>query len=593
MNNLELYDKNCIVPDGHVDRYKQPEEWLKRKIDWITFYRRNVHRFIEHYLGVRLHPYQIVWIYDMSQCEYFVTIASRATAKSWLVALYAIAIAILYPHSEIVVASTIQKQAGKLMNKISKFRNEYPMIYREISKYANTANERVCNFHNASTITVVACKDGGRGERATLTIGEEFVGMDKVKYDSVVRQFAYARQAGYSTLPEWSFLPPEEPREILISSAYHKGLWWYTETVGCIKKMLAGKSAGFIAFDYSVAIEHKIKTIKQIAKDKSDMDMIAFQEECCNIPWGENSDAYFKLIMFERTQNITKAFYPQRNDNYNPKKNPYGLKKVEGELRVVSADIAIMGGRINDNTILSCTRLIPTQADGYLREVCYMESHSGENSITQAFRIKQLFYDFEADYLVLDKGGSSGMGIYDELGTLTKDNDRGIEYPAWTIMYTEDQDKYEELHNRTIASNAKDIIYLVNAGSKLNDAIATAMRDKLQKKMINFLISEMDAEPYLIKNFPKEYTKLNDEVSEKGWFLHPYVQTSAFVNECVSLSMSLLDGYIKLKEPSGGRKDRYTSVSYMNYFVSKILDPRIRKEETMESVDEFVKAVFW
>ena len=32
-------------------------------IDWCTFYRRNIHRFAEHYLGIRLHFYQKIMLY--------------------------------------------------------------------------------------------------------------------------------------------------------------------------------------------------------------------------------------------------------------------------------------------------------------------------------------------------------------------------------------------------------------------------------------------------------------------------------------------------------------------------------------------------
>lgn len=161
-------------------------------------------------------------------------------------------------------------------------------------------------------------------------------------------------------------------------------------------------------------------------------------------------------------------------------------------------------------------------------------------------------------------------------------------------MYTEDRDKsnYEELLNRTIVSNAEEIIYTVSATAKLNNDIAVTMRDKLQKHMINFLINEMDAEDYLIKNNP-DYSKFSDEISERAWYLHPYIQVSSLVNECVGLSMSMVNGYIKLKEPTGARKDRYTSVSYMNYFVSTVLDPKIRKDEDFLDERDLVNSVFW
>ena len=57
--------------------------------------------------------------------------------------------------------------------------------------------------------------------------------------------------------------------------------------------------------------------------------------------------------------------------------------------------------------------------------------------------------------------------------------------------------------------------------------------------------------------------------------------------------MTMLNGYIKLKEPSGGRKDRYTSVSYGSYFVSIYLDPQIRKDEEFLDEKELANSVFW
>jgi len=288
-------------------------------------------------------------------------------------------------------------------------------------------------------------------------------------------------------------------------------------------------------------------------------------------------------MMFQNNSNIKTAFYPQRRDKYNPKKNPYGIKKMDGEIRVLAADIATRPGTGNDNTIISCIRCLPTKSNGYTREYCYMESHNGENTLVQALRIKQIFYDFEADYLVLDIA-NSGIGIYDDLGIITKDSERGCEYPAWTIFYSEDRDKkqYEELLNRTIAKDAHPVIYPISATPKLNNDIAVSFRDKLQKHMISFLISEVDADEYLLKTNP-DYMKFNEEISERVWFLHPYIQYSNMINESISLSMSLNGGFIKLSEPSGGRKDRYTSVSYGNYFIAIVLDPTIRKEGTNDS----------
>jgi hypothetical protein len=74
------------------------EERRENIKNWVTFYRRNIHRFAEHYLGIKLHLYQIIILYLMNTCPLVVIVASRATAKSFITALYAVCKAILYPN---------------------------------------------------------------------------------------------------------------------------------------------------------------------------------------------------------------------------------------------------------------------------------------------------------------------------------------------------------------------------------------------------------------------------------------------------------------------------------------------------------------
>ena len=417
-------------------------------------------------------------------------------------------------------------------------------------------NKWQVDFHNGSVIKVVAARDSSRGRRSTFTIYEEFRLIDKEVLDSVIRPFSYIRQAPYLKSPEWTNYG-EEPKEVFISSAYHKGLWWFAETKKNIMDMLKGQNAGFIAFDARIAIHHHIKTRRQLRNEVSKMDEITALEEYYNIPWGENSDSYFKLKQFSRARHIERAFYPQKNDNYNPKKNPYDIPKVEGEIRLLACDVSQRSGKANDLSITWCIRLLPTHK-GYFREVVYGESFSGENSILQSLRIKQLFYDFNADVVVLDvASGGGGLPMYDQLGQITKDSERGLEYPPMTIMphSTIEDATYAELSKRTLGLNAIPVVYPISASAKLNSIMAVEMRDKLQKKLFGLLVDETRAEDYLIKSKSGEYMK-SDDVNAKAFYMHPYVQTSLLVNEAINLTMTLSSGNIRLTEPSGARKHR-------------------------------------
>jgi hypothetical protein len=563
------------------------EQRRNNLIDWCTFYRRNIHHFVSHYFGIKLHFYQKIWLYLMSTRDSFVAIAARASAKTWLAGVLACARAVLYPKSEIVVVASTKEQAGIIVEeKIKSLMDASPNLCREISNVTTNLNKWAVEFHNGSIIKVVAARDSSRGKRSTFTIYEEFRLIDKEVIDSVIRPFSYIRQAGWLKNPLYEQYA-EESKEIFISSAYHKGLWWWDETKKTIRAMLRGDNVGFIALDVRVALEHKIKTLKQIKNDLSKMDEIVALEEVYNIPWGENSDAFFKLRDMTRARKIEKAFYPQRSDaSYNPKKNPYGIVRTDGEVRLLSCDLAQRSGRQNDLSITWCIRLLPT-TKGYFREICYGEAFSGISSIKQSLRIKQVFHDFDADAMVLDVGaGGGGIPIYDMLGQVTKDSERDLEYPAMTIMpHSSIEDSiYEELKNRTLGVNALPVIYPISASAKLNSSMAIDMKDKFKKRLVGLLVDETRAEDYLIKTRAGEYMK-NDDISAKAFFMQPYTQCSLLVNEAVGLSGVLSAGNIKLVEVPGARKDRIVSLMMGSYYASFLDAELLRDNDGLSDLD--------
>jgi hypothetical protein len=115
----------------------------------------------------------------------------------------------------------------------------------------------------------------------------------------------------------------------------------------------------------------------------------------------------------------------------------------------------------------------------------------------------------------------------------------------------------------------------------MNTQIAVEMRDKLQKRMIEFLVNEMDAETYLLKD-SKNLETLFADSDTRARALSVYFQTTLLINECINLKLSptaLASGNVKLDpSTSTGRKDRFSSFSYGNYFAS-LLDKELLHEE--------------
>lgn len=136
--------RNTCADDIQATLYKNfpPDNFLGGKsnvdhfIQWITFFRRNLHRFASDYLGIKLYLYQAVMLYLMGICEFIVIIASRASAKSFITALYCCCKCILYPNSKIVLAAGTKGQAKLLVSeKIQKeLMSASPALRKEIRK---------------------------------------------------------------------------------------------------------------------------------------------------------------------------------------------------------------------------------------------------------------------------------------------------------------------------------------------------------------------------------------------------------------------------------------------------------------------------
>lgn len=124
-----------------------------------------------------------------------------------------------------------------------------------------------------------------------------------------------------------------------------------------------------------------------------------------NLMYGQNADALYALEDVNKNRTLKNVFYPIKNIDYQSLKNRKKETLRDGEIRIMGVDIALMGGHANDNTVITCMRLIPN-GDSYLRKVSYIESIDGLHTDDQAIRIKQLFEDFQASKLALDCHGN-------------------------------------------------------------------------------------------------------------------------------------------------------------------------------------------
>ena len=568
---MTLYKK---MPSGH---FLNNKENMHHVFLWNTFFRRNLHIFAQDFLGIKLYPYQVIILWLMSVSRLCVIIACRAAAKSLIISIYAVCICILRPHSQVVLCSATKGQSAIIVkDKIKKFLiANYPMVAREIEDIKTSQDETYILFKNKSQIKVVTGNQNARGNRSTVLIREEFRQIDKYIEDSVMSPFQVNRnEAPYVISGEYTDVPNaiDKSVDIYISSSWlDNGHWMWSIVDQAYLGMLKGDgTSAMLAFDESVVLKHPIKDIDQLRKEKRKQDSLTWRIEFLNERVKENVSAYFTYLMLQQNQRLKKAFYPRNNfDVRSGKKNPYAIPKQKGEIRVVCCDMAFIENKKNDNSIFSCGRLIPEFtrykrnedseekeiSNGYRILLPYLEAIQGGDTTKQALRIRQLYEDFSADYIVLDLR-NAGISIYDMLANLMYDDERDIEYTPFKCMNDED------IANRIKFEGAEERIFVINASQKLNSDIAINFRHYLTDKKIDLLIPFQEAQEEILSQMP-EYLEA-PTADEQIFFESPFLETQALISETTELTYEKKEqtGAIVIREQGDNRKDRYTSVSY-------------------------------
>lgn len=568
---------------------------------WVTFWRRNLHRFAEDYLGLKLKLYQVIMLYLMGINNTFVCIASRASAKSFVIAIFACCKAILYPQSSIVLCAATKRQAKLLVSeKIEKELCSWsPVLEKEIKNIVANNNDTEVVFKNGSKIIVVTASENSRGFRANVIVREECRQIPKIIDDSVLSPFKFIRPTPY--LSDAFYLKIDDLKEdavdIYISSSYFddnsEGTWMWKIVDQAFDEMLKGKPSCLLAFDETIALYFSIKKREDLLKEKKKQDRLTWLLEFKNCRLKENQSALFTYKILSQNQVNKHPFYPRTLVDFRMgRKNPYDIPKQKNEVRIVSCDMAFVENKNNDNSIFTCMRGLPesttihrdnqealTIDNGYRRIVSHMDSVQGGDVTKQALRIRQLYEDFNSDYIVLDTR-NGGITVLDLLSHVMYDEERGKEYSPLACM---NDDNYRK---RVQLDGAKECIYIINASQKLNGDIATEFKQALEARRIDLPVTFEKAKEDILPNI-KEYMEAEDGETQ-AFYESPYLETQALISETTSLVYERKEqtGIIVVHEQGSNRKDRYTSVSYGNHFFTQL------EKDLLDNIQEYEVGVF-
>ena len=529
---------------------------------WISFYRHFPHEFVKDFLNIDLTFYQSLALYQMSHYDNYTLITARGLGKTFVTAIFCVVMCVLYPGIKIVISSGTVKQANLTLLKI---KNEiYPsseLLQREIKSsdmtIINDGSE--WNFENGSTIQTVTSSDTARGARANILIVDEYRTVDfNIFRDVLYPTLAAQRNPRYTSKTEYKHLKNTEPNKtITLSSGWYQYHWSWEEFKKNINMYAStARKAAVLGLPYQFGIKDGVVTLDtyENAKARSSGDIAGWMMEYGAMFYSQSQSSVFRQKDLNELRLIPQAVYPREVlgdvDLPDLEVKPRG----NGEFNVVCCDPAFAGGE-GDYTAYTIINVVPSKGR-YLRRVIYEETTEGGVHTNTANRIRQLYYDYDCSYIVLDVA-STGRAIYNELA---EEDDS---------HYTKTQG-FMSMNNDALANSSREInpyakenIFTVYATQEIRRLALTALMDSVGNRRIHFLATNIVAEEYLMGL--EGFGELSDE--QQAALLNPFVETNALLYEMSAVETEGTGTTRKIKHKSR-RDDRYTSLSYGNYFIN-------------------------
>ena len=513
----------------------------------------------------------------------------------------AIAVANLWPRSEIIITSSTvaqgNKMAEKILNEIIK-RNSPVLLYMYEKEYwIKQQRDDGWTFENklnGSTIRVLPALDSSRGSRATMLIYEEARLIKFNVIQSVFRPMSHPRQAQFLTNPKYGRNERwlEDTKTVYLSSASYTFEWLYREWKRHVVEMYNNPKSktNVFAGDIYTSIQNGLKTIGDYKKAKRAASEESFNMEDLNQFIGESEDAFFGFESFKSNQVIQEAFTPPTPMNLilgDVLNNP---KRGEDEVRMVVADFAWTPTgnkkRESDNSVGVCIRA-KWKKDHFVKYVDYIEMlPTADNSDGCADRLKELFWLYEADYLVADcrSGGEAIMIALSKPYTNEKYvgyiNNHGLTMSDKKEYHVARPDKLDYYRANAVDPNAYPCIIPIVGSENLNTAYWKATRVSLEGGRIKFLQSMSDKQDSMVDS-GEYYKYTSDKLAD---ILAPHGNTDMLISEAVNLKTIIKNDQIKLEPPINGHRDRIVTLA-MGILICDYIENEWNRQNHAEGYD--------
>ena len=454
---------------SQIRELKNYEAWQKQ----IWYWRTHLDRFIEDYFKIKLKPSQRVDARILGNFQSIDLVKNRGAGKTWVIAICAIAIGVLYPGSSIAVISSTAEQAVLVIKKIEEKFIGYPDVLREINASRHNKpvqinpHKGVCWLKSGSKIESYSMGTL-RGNRAKILICDEAPEIPKNDLDAVAKPIMNETR----DICIQRGIEDYDSKIISITSACLKNNYFYTSFVNILKRMSAGEDGCFAwAMTYEEAVREGISKQSYFDDQRKDMTEEKFMMEYESKFLGAAEGAVFPFELTDKCRTLKDVEIAQ------PAKSTVEY--------LMSLDIATSSASNADNAALTTFKLVELENGGYLKQVVRIQTFKGKRLDSLATEVRKNLVLFPNTIKVVVDVRGLGDAFPQFMCKPWTDPGTGKEYPP---LVRDDEP--------SIIDNAVPLIHPFIATNLINQQMVNMTTVALEQESIQFPVNSR----YIVNN---------------------------------------------------------------------------------------------
>lgn len=539
-----------------IQELKNYKEWAKQ----IHYWRTHLDVFIEDYFKIRLKDVQRVEARAFGNCQTLYFVQSRGFGKTWLTAICCIAMAVLYPGSQIAVISGTAEQAKLILKKIESYFSRNEIVLNEIEMLNSKKpvqvqqNKARCGFKNGSVIESYSIGTF-RGNRAKILVIDEAPEVKEDDLNAVAKPVLnYTREVCVQ-----NNFKDYESKIVSITSACLKNNYFYDAFVKTLRRMAAGDTKAFAcALDYRSAARVGISPMSFFEGERRDLPAEKFMMEYGSVFLGAEEGSLFPYELTERCRVLSDVETAMPN-------------KSKAEY-IMSVDLATSSRKTADNAVITIFKLIEREDGMYVKRVVYIRSYHGKRLDSLATEVRKLLVRFPNIIKIVFDHRGLGDAFPQFMSQPWTDPETKKEYPP-LVLDTE----------RSIIAGAIPLLHPFIASMSMNQALISATTIALERGMLEL--------PMQSRKLIDGHVAMNDDDASEVERKFTQEEKAIFV-EADALQVEM--GNIVSKPTQSGNvvydtakttqhKDRYSSLAMGIQYISMLEESRMKKRANARS----------